>query len=124
MQTAIIGSFAYDVVYIHICMGFGFACSTVWAMPEPLCVRLAAKRFPRFFVYKNLSINSHIRESYGILLNNMTNKIITGRVGDKSISRPILFYQADIKEQVLTLQKDIRREFAANGYNEEDVVFD
>ena len=54
----------------------------------------------------------------------MANKIITGRIGNKSISRPILFYQAEIKEQVLTLQKDIRREFAANGYNEEDVVFD
>jgi hypothetical protein len=50
LQSAIIGSFAVFVAYIHIGVGFGVVRSTTRAMPEPRCVGRVTDRLPRFFV--------------------------------------------------------------------------
>lgn len=50
-------------------------------------------------------------------------KTIIGRIGDKKISETIRNYQPNIPEQKLTTMKNIRKKFADQGYNPNEVVF-
>lgn len=51
-------------------------------------------------------------------------KTIIGRIGEKEISETISYYQSNIPEQELTVMKNIRNKFAAQGYNPNAVVFE
>ena len=59
----------------------------------------------------------------GVKYNAAMDKIIIGRIGEKTISETIQNYQSNIPEQELTAKKNIRNKFAAQGYNPKDVVF-
>ena len=50
-------------------------------------------------------------------------KIIIGRIGEKTIPETIHNYQSNIPEQELTAKKNIRNKFAAQGYNPNEVIF-
>ena len=50
-------------------------------------------------------------------------RIIIGRIGEKTITETIQNYQSNIPEQELTAKKNIRNKFTAQGYNPKDVVF-
>ena len=52
------------------------------------------------------------------------NKTVTGRIGDITISKTIINYQSNIPEQILTTKKEILNQFAALGFNPNDVTFD
>ena len=54
----------------------------------------------------------------------MSDKVIVGRIGNKSHSEAIGLYQMKIPEQVATAKKNIRRWFEEQGFNGDDVVFD
>ena len=51
-------------------------------------------------------------------------RIITGRINEKTITETIQNYQANIPEQELTAKKNICSKFAAQGYNPKDVTFE
>lgn len=50
-------------------------------------------------------------------------KIVTGRIGEKEISRFIENYQSRHSEQILTTMREIREEFEKQGYNKDLVEF-
>ena len=52
------------------------------------------------------------------------NKTITGRIGKQAISETIQNYQPTIPEQELTAKRNIRRKFALQGYDPDEVIFD
>lgn len=51
-------------------------------------------------------------------------KMIIGRIGEKTIHETIQNYQAKILEQELTAKKNIRNMFESQGYNPEEVTFE
>ena len=54
----------------------------------------------------------------------MMDKTIIGKIGEISIPEIIQNYQPNIPEQELTAKKNIRKKFAALGYNPHEVTFD
>ena len=52
------------------------------------------------------------------------NKIINGRVGERTIIETIQQYQPGIGELIATAKKNICRKFEREGYNPNDVIFD
>lgn len=55
---------------------------------------------------------------------NVMNKIIIGRVGERTIIETIQQYQPGIGELIATAKKNICRKFEREGYSPNDVIFD
>ena len=54
----------------------------------------------------------------------MKTKVIYGRINDKVIQETIVNYNPDISAMVPTAKENIRKKFAALGYNPNEVSFD
>lgn len=53
----------------------------------------------------------------------MSTILVTGRIDDKTITRPIENWSPAAEEAIPTMKKNIRKEFKKMGYREEDVEF-
>lgn len=54
----------------------------------------------------------------------MKTKVIYGRIGGKVIPETIENYNPDISAMIPTSKTNIRKKFAEQGYNPNEVVFD
>lgn len=53
----------------------------------------------------------------------MSTILVTGRVNDKTITRPIENWSPAAEEAIPTMEKAIRQTFKDMGFREEDVMF-
>ena len=53
----------------------------------------------------------------------MSTILVTGRINDKTITRPIENWSPAAEEAIPTIKKAIREAFKEKGFREEDVTF-